>query len=71
MSEKISGFAIKRCPFCGNTASLFRLGNVGSTHGWVECDGLNCGADMPFQTTFERAVMLWNQRAPIESSEGL
>lgn len=63
MSDKIQGFEIKRCPFCGGSASLIRLGNKGSTHGWVECDNPACNAEMPFQPTFEEAVELWNRRA--------
>ena len=57
---EVAGFTLKRCPFCGGEAKLYRLGNEGSTHGWVQC--IKCDAETPWQCTYEAAVGAWNMR---------
>lgn len=64
----------KKCPFCGGKPKVFthipsqtvvarsHTSNLPAQYN-VQCDNFDCGTLVPWKSTMERAVMLWNRRA--------
>lgn len=55
------GNELKKCPFCGGSASIRAVNNVRGVQGWlIMCD--NCTATIGICKPLDHAIEAWNRR---------
>lgn len=58
MSHIESQIPLKKCPFCGSDALLYKL----SATYFIQCENVSCNAEQAAYRSEDEAVRHWNRR---------